>query len=81
MDTCSICGEPYERGGNSAYPCNDGRCCNYCDCLVVTPIRLSRSTGKPRENFVSLGYNILTELKKRREGSELRRGEELHTGE
>lgn len=50
--TCSICLQPIEaRGdwthGNSAYPVNDGRCCDECDVDFVLPMRMRRAGFKP----------------------------------
>jgi hypothetical protein len=46
---CSICGGPNERWntrgyGNDAMPINDGRCCNQCNDMVVTPARFRVAT-------------------------------------
>ena len=38
--TCSICGNPYEGYGNNARPVKDGRCCDDCNAMVVTPARM-----------------------------------------
>lgn len=48
---CSICGDLVApksnwRGGNEAWPINNGRCCDECNWTVVLPARVSR-TKKP----------------------------------
>jgi hypothetical protein len=48
---CVICGKPYELDGCDAMPVTEGRCCNRCDDLIVTPARLSKITGKPPSDF------------------------------
>jgi hypothetical protein len=73
MKQCSICNQPFTEYGNDARPVNDGRCCDYCDCLVVLPIRIMRMSGTAREKYAMFGYRILTEMKRRRGiGNELR---------
>jgi hypothetical protein len=42
---CSICKKPIEpKGtwiwGNNAEPINDGRCCDFCDDMIVIPERI-----------------------------------------
>jgi hypothetical protein len=67
-----ICGEQYDRSGNNANPINTVAATIVIACGNST--RLSRSTGQPREKFISLGHRILTEIKERRElGNELRK--------
>jgi len=43
---CSICRKSCKGSGslvgNSAWPINDGRCCDYCSDNVVIPARMSR---------------------------------------
>ena len=43
--TCSICQAKYEGWGNSAWPINDGRCCDSCDAITVIPARF-RTWGR-----------------------------------
>jgi hypothetical protein len=40
MNTCSICGHPYEGFGHNAQPVNDGRCCDTCNTHIVIARRL-----------------------------------------
>jgi len=43
---CSICHTLIivEEASCSAQPLNDGRCCPTCDDLIVTPVRVARSS-------------------------------------
>jgi len=44
--TCSICQRTFLEDSNNAWPVNDGRCCDQCDCLIVIPARI-RKMGYP----------------------------------
>jgi hypothetical protein len=46
---CSICRKTFEEFGESAWPVNNGRCCNVCNDLYVIParIRQMRQEQKP----------------------------------
>jgi len=48
---CVICERPVEGFGNNALPVADGRCCNRCDDLIITPARMSAKTGRPPSDF------------------------------
>jgi len=56
---CSICLGPIEvevtgwAGGSSAEPINDGRCCETCSSLVVTPTRIRRLRAASRSGCAS----------------------------
>jgi len=40
INKCCLCGEEYERFGNSARPLKDGQCCDKCNYEKVIPARL-----------------------------------------
>jgi hypothetical protein len=40
MKKCAICKEPYEGLGYNAWPVAEGRCCEVCDTIKVTPARI-----------------------------------------
>lgn len=48
MKKCCICGKRYEGYGNNALPVMEGRCCDYCNGVVVIPGRLRRWNEKDR---------------------------------
>jgi hypothetical protein len=65
---CVICERPCEGLGNNAMPVADGRCCNRCDDLIVTPARMSVKTGKPPSDFFDSAkamHNKVAQFKKR----------------
>jgi hypothetical protein len=45
MRTCSICRENYSTHACSAFPVTERDCCERCDDLVVTPLRIAMSLG------------------------------------
>ena len=47
---CSICGKSYEGYGNNAEPINNGRCCDYCNAMIVIPRRIQEHQNKIEEN-------------------------------
>lgn len=50
MANCSICGKKYDGYGNNAQPVNDGRCCDYCNAVVVIPRRMQDSINNKEAN-------------------------------
>jgi hypothetical protein len=46
---CSICGNRYAGYGNTAYPVNDGRCCDGCYENVVVLERVERTLWVARQ--------------------------------
>jgi hypothetical protein len=40
---CSICGESFHTPPCSAHPVTPGVCCQRCDDLIVTPVRILRA--------------------------------------
>lgn len=39
---CCLCGDEYTDWGHNAQPVRDGRCCGYCNALIVIPMRMRR---------------------------------------
>lgn len=64
---CSICHQSFTEYGNSAHPINDGRCCDYCDDFIVTPVRMSVIAGKPKEAFLEETITFYKIKKERKE--------------
>lgn len=51
VDTCVICGEPYEGHGNNPAPVAEkGKCCNACNMKFVIPARLEASKRYYEDN-------------------------------
>ncbi len=65
---CSICGHKIEKNyfgwsyGNSSYPINNGRCCDYCNIAIVLPRRIydryiknekGEKNGRTKEKYIS----------------------------
>jgi hypothetical protein len=46
---CSICLRHFTEFGNSAWPINNGRCCNVCNDNVVIPARIRMQRRKETE--------------------------------
>lgn len=55
---CIICQNPVEQKGFNAMPVADGRCCERCDDLIVTPARLAAETGKPPAHFFEIADRL-----------------------
>ena len=51
MEKCVICGEdmPDRRRTCNAFPVREGRCCLFCDNMLVTPYRMALSGIKQHE--------------------------------
>ena len=41
QEICSICKQQFYGYGNNAQPVNNGRCCAYCNDMIVIPARMN----------------------------------------
>lgn len=41
MKTCIICGTVFTEWGHNAQPVAEGRCCDFCNAMLVIPARLN----------------------------------------
>jgi hypothetical protein len=69
--TCSICWAQIEhRESCNAWPINDGRCCATCDDLIVTPVRITRSTARPITATIAVGLAMHARVNELRQKEE-----------
>lgn len=64
---CSICEVPIAaKESCNAQPVNDGRCCQACDDLIVTPVRIARAHRLKIEATISDAVALHDKMKQLR---------------
>ena len=67
---CSICKDEIEKEkttgwdkGNNAFPINEGRCCDMCNCAFVIPARIKQIKNSPNTK-IKIVKDLITSMEK-----------------